>query len=110
MKKAYMLGIDIGSGGCKITIVDSSGKVAATAFREYPTDYPHPGWAEQHPDTWYEALQQTLKEALAKYRIDPRQFASIAVGAATHTLVLLGPNNEVLRPAILWRDKPGKDR
>jgi xylulokinase len=105
MKKAYMLGIDIGSGGCKVTIVDNSGEVAATAFKEYPTDYPHPGWAEQHPSTWYEALRQTLKEAVAKNRIDPKQIASIAVGAATHTLVLLGSNNEVLRPAILWRDK-----
>ena len=65
MKKAYMLGIDIGSGGCKVTIVDNSGEVAATAFKEYPTDYPHPGWAEQHPDKWHEALQQTLNEAVA---------------------------------------------
>ena len=105
MEKAYMLGIDIGSGGCKVTIVDTSGKVVATAFKEYPTDYPHPGWAEQHPSTWYKAFRLTLKEAMAKNRIDCKQIASIAVGAATHTLVLLGSNNEVLRPAILWRDK-----
>ena len=105
MDKSYMLGIDIGSGGCKITIVDKSGNVAATAFKEYPTDYPHTGWAEQHPATWYEALRQNLKNAVDQNRIDPGQIASIAVGAATHTLVLLGSNNEVLRPAILWRDK-----
>ena len=37
-----MLGIDIGSGGCKVTIVDNSGEFAATAFKEYPTDYPIP--------------------------------------------------------------------
>jgi xylulokinase len=105
MKKAYMLGIDIGSGGCKVTIVDQSGKVASAAYQEYPTDYPQLGWAEQHPDTWYAALSQTLKEAVAKNSIDPSRVASIAVGAATHTLVMLGADNEVLRPAILWRDK-----
>lgn len=100
-----MLGVDIGSGGCKVTIVDHTGKVSATAYNEYPTDYPHPDWAEQDPEKWYQTLQKTLTTALEKGRIDPGRFASIAVGAATHTLVLLGPKNEVLRPAILWRDK-----
>ncbi|MCD6374243.1 MAG: hypothetical protein J7L94_01865 [Caldisericaceae bacterium] len=105
MKKKYMLGVDIGSGGCKVTIVDHTGKVLVAAHNEYPTDYPHPNWVQQDPEQWYQTLQRTLREGLEKGRVDPGCFVSIAVGGATHTLVLLGPKNEVLRPAILWRDK-----
>jgi len=105
MGKAYMMGIDIGSGGCKVTIVDEKGNVAGSGYREYPTYYPHPGWSEQKPEEWYRALTLTLREAMADGTISPQRIASIAIGAATHTMVLLDEENEVLRPAILWTDK-----
>lgn len=100
-----MMGIDIGSNGCKVTIVDEEGNVAGNAYQEYSTYYPHAGWSEQEPREWYEILIITLKEAMANGIISPNQIISIAVGAATHTLVLLDEKSEVLRPAILWTDK-----
>jgi xylulokinase len=104
-KKKYMVGIDIGSGGCKVTIIDKEGNVCGSGYREYPTYYPHPGWSEQDPQEWYQALKLTLKDALGNGGISAQQIASIAIGAATHTMVLLDEKNEVLRPAILWTDK-----
>jgi xylulokinase len=59
----------------------------------------------QDPREWYQALKLTLKDALAKGKISLPQIVSIAIGAATHTMVLLDEKNEVLRPAILWTDK-----
>jgi xylulokinase len=100
-----MVGIDIGSGGCKVTIIDQEGNLCGSGYREYPTDYPHPGWSEQDPREWYQALELTLKDALAKGKISLPQIVSIAIGAATHTMVLLDEKHEVLRPAILWTDK-----
>lgn len=105
MGHRLMVGIDIGSGGCKVTIVDDGGHVACNAYHEYPTYYPHPGWSEQEPQEWYGALKTTLREVLEKGGISGNRIASIAVGGATHTLVLLDEQQEVLRPAILWRDK-----
>ncbi len=105
MKTSLMMGVDIGSGGCKVTIVDEHGKVEAWGYREYPTYYPHPGWAEQAPEEWYEALRLTLGDVFSKGTVSRENIVSIAVGAATHTLVLLDSGNNVLRPAILWRDK-----
>jgi xylulokinase len=88
-----------------VTIVDEEGNVAGNAYQEYSTYYPHTGWSEQEPREWYETLIITLKEAMANGIISPNQIISIAVGAATHTLVLLDEKLEVLRPAILWTDK-----
>jgi xylulokinase len=100
-----MIGIDIGSGGCKVAIVSENGRVTGSAYQEYPTYYPHPGWSEQTPQEWFGALQCTVGEALKRACLSPSDIASVAVGAATHTLVLLDRHQEVLRPAILWRDK-----
>jgi xylulokinase len=105
MGRNLMAGIDIGSGGCKVTIVADGGHVAGSAYHEYPTYYPQPGWSEQEPQEWYHALKLTLRETLERGGISPSDIASIAIGAATHTLVLLDAHQEVLRPAILWRDK-----
>lgn len=105
MSKKYMIGIDIGSGGCKVTIIDEEGNVNGSGYREYSTYYPYPGWSEQEPKDWYDALMHTLKDAFTEGRIYPQQIVSIAIGAATHTMVLLDEKDEVLRPAILWTDK-----
>jgi len=105
MGKKCMIGIDIGSNGCKATIVDELGNVVGSGYKEYATYYPHPGWSEQEPKEWYQMLIVTLKEAMASGDMSPEQIVSIAIGAATHTLVLLDEKAEVLRPAILWTDK-----
>lgn len=100
-----MVGIDIGSNGCKVAIVDEEGNVVGSGYKEYATYYPYPGWSEQEPKEWCEALGITLKEAMGNGNILPQQIQSIAIGAATHTMVLLDKKLEVLRPAILWTDK-----
>ena len=46
---AVLLGIDFGSGGCKVTAIDGSGRLLGEASREYPTYYERPGWSEQEP-------------------------------------------------------------
>ena len=63
-EKDLLLGIDFGSGGCKATVIDCSGNLAGEAAVEYPTHYPHPGWSEQNPADWYDAMCK----ALAKLR------------------------------------------
>jgi xylulokinase len=103
--KTLLMGIDIGSGGCKITVVDRSGAVISKSFVEYETAYPHPGWAEQDPLEWERALQQSLRLIFEKGGVTPGEIACITVGAATHTVVLLDRSGRVLRPAILWTDK-----
>ena len=103
--KTSLVGVDIGSGGCKISIIDLSGHVVANNYQEYKTSYPHVGWAEQDPKDWEDSFAQTLSPTLKRANISPRNIACITIGAATHTVVLLDRRGKVLRPAILWTDK-----
>jgi xylulokinase len=50
-----ILGLDIGTSGCKATIVAADGAVLAEASREYALVSPRPGWEELDPDlVWAE--------------------------------------------------------
>jgi len=100
-----LMGIDIGSGGCKVAVIDSCGRVLSKKFREYETHYPHPGWAEQDPTEWEKALQESLSIIFKENEGLSREMGCITIGAATHTVVLLDKGGKVLRPAILWTDR-----
>lgn len=100
-----LLGIDLGTGGCKITLIDAHGHILAGGFEEYPTHHPHPGWAEQRPEDWYHAVCHILKSMRAKGGFDPAGIRGISVDGSTHNAVLLGAGLEVLRPVIMWTDQ-----
>jgi sugar (pentulose or hexulose) kinase len=53
-----VIGCDIGTSGTKAIVVSEMGKVLSSVTVEYPHLTPHPGWAEQHPDTWLKAANQ----------------------------------------------------
>lgn len=101
----YVLGIDIGSGSVKLTLLSRSGKIAGTAGCEYPTFYPHVGWCEQDPEDWCKAFKTALEQLLRDNDIAADQIKAVAPDAATHTAVLLDSNKSVLRKAILWTDQ-----
>lgn len=42
-----LIGLDVGTTGCKAVLFDQDGALLASASREYPVDLPQPGWAEQ---------------------------------------------------------------
>ena len=44
-----LLGIDYGTGGCKVTVLDETGAFVGEASTEYVTYHDHPGWSEQEP-------------------------------------------------------------
>jgi len=106
---ANLMGIDIGSGGCKVIVINDSGEVLGRKYREYETNYPHLGWAEQDPRDWENALRELLPIVFSEAGIRPRDLGCITIGAATHSVVLLDKKGKVLRPAILWTDRRSID-
>lgn len=101
----YVLGVDIGSGSVKLTLLSQKGKIAGTSGCEYPTFYPRLGWCEQNPEDWCRAFASALKQLQNDTGILPEQIKALAPDAATHTAVLLNENRQVIRPAILWTDQ-----
>jgi len=100
----YLLGIDLGTSGTKTVIFTQEGKPVASATEEYPLHQPQNGWAEQHPEDWWKAAQNTVSRVLEASDIDPGDIAGIGISGQMHGLVMLDKDGNVLRPAILWCD------
>lgn len=104
----YVLGVDIGSGSMKLTLLGREGKIAATAGCEYPTCYPQVGWCEQDPEDWCRAFKTAFADILRQTGIGAERIKALSLDAATHTAVLLDENKRVIRRAILWTDQRSK--
>lgn len=100
----YILGVDIGTSGTKTVLFDEKGTSIASSTYEYLLLQPQNGWAEQHPQDWWDACISTIRSVLEKSQVTPADVVSIGLSGQMHGLVLLDENNEVLRPAILWCD------
>ncbi len=104
----YLLGFDIGSSSVKVALVAiDSGKIAASAHApevEMAIEVPQPGFAEQHPDKWWEELKNAMAKVRAKVDFKPNEIAAIGISYQMHGLVCLSETGEVLRPSIIWCD------
>ena len=98
----YYIGFDLGTSALKLLLVDSSGEILKTVIQGYNVHYPKPGWSEQNPGDWWQALCLGIKELIRD--VDVTKIEAIGAGGQMHGLVILDGNDSVIRPAILWND------
>ena len=103
-QKDILLGIDFGTGGCKVTAINFAGAVAAENAVEYPTYHEYPGWSEQDPADWYAAMCKALKN-LAAQGLDLKRVAALSLDGSTHNAVLLDGAMRPVRRTIMWTDQ-----
>jgi xylulokinase len=98
-----VIGVDVGSSGTCAQAIDASGALLASVYRPYDVSYGQPGWADQDPEAWVEAVVETVAEARAAIR--GRPVAAIGFGSQLDGLVALDDGGKPLRPALIWMDK-----
>ena len=98
----FYIGVDLGTSAVKLLLMDEKGKIHNVVSKEYPLNFPHPGWSEQSPEDWYEQSIIGMKELLEGY--DKSKVAGMGFGGQMHGLVILDEEDNVIRPAILWND------
>ncbi len=102
--KKLLLGIDYGTGGCKVTVIDEDGSFVGEASTEFPTRHDRPGWSEQNPQDWWNALKSSLEKLAAK-GVDLKALAACALDGSTHNAVLLDGGFKPVRLTIMWTDQ-----
>lgn len=102
------LGIDLGSSSTKVSVIDGKTGKSLGAISYPETELailsPAPGFAEQHPDTWWECVREACKRLFAKDGIDPARIEAVGISYQMHGLVLVDAEQKALRPAIIWCD------
>jgi xylulokinase len=96
------LGLDVGTSGIKAILVAPNGDVVRSANTPLQLATPQPGWAEQHPESWWEATITSIRSVLDQGK--EKRVAAIGISGQMHSSVFLDRHGEVIRPALLWCD------
>lgn len=100
---AYYLGIDLGTTGTKAMLYSPSGMLIGEAYSGYGVECPVPGWTEQDPEDWYDAVCDTVHKCTES--IDRNEKVFISISAQGGALVICDVSGKPLRPAISWLDR-----
>jgi xylulokinase len=108
MSSGYVIGLDCGSSSIKAALLDTeTGRSVARSSspdRELPISAPQAGWAEQHPEVWWEHVCRAFMKLREQ---QPKAYGvvkAIGISYQMHGLVVLDSNFQPLRPSIIWCD------
>ena len=90
----YLMGIDVGTSGCKAAVFDLAGNMVAHAYCEYPLLCPTNGAMELNPDVVWDAVCSCIEECHSK--CDLLQVVSIAVSSQGEAIIPVDRNGRVL--------------
>ena len=102
MEKDLILTCDTGTTGCKCSIFNPQGQALFAVRRSYPTQYPHPNWAEQDPDAILEATYDGIRELLMQ--VNPQRIACVGLSGTMNGCIPVDESGNVLHPNIIHSD------
>ncbi|PAV26659.1 carbohydrate kinase [Tamilnaduibacter salinus] len=106
MSERLILTIDNGTQSVRALLFNLDGDLVGKGKREIePYVSPHPGWAEQSAEYYWESLGEACRQLWADTDATPEQVAGIAVTTQRGTVVALDEHGEPVRPAITWLDQ-----
>ncbi len=101
----YAIGVDSGTQGTKVLIVDFEGKILSSGRAPHRfVDNLKPGESEQDPRVWIEALKKALRQAMKDADIRASEIVSMGVSGQQHGFIPLDETGHPIRPAKLWND------
>ncbi len=102
MGRECILGIDQGSTGSKVLVVDRNGDVLCSAYRRIGSQYPHEGWVEHDPIEVWESVRDSLIEVAGKF--DFAKMRAVGVTNQRETAILWERDTgKPVTPAISWQ-------
>jgi xylulokinase len=96
------IGLDLGTSGLKGVVIDDSQRLIAEANAPLTVSRPADGWSEQDPADWIAAAEAVM--AALGQACDLSGVQAIGLSGQMHGATLIGADDQVLRPCILWND------
>jgi xylulokinase len=98
-------GIDLGTSGIKIGLVDETGTCLAAADRRSPVDIPQAGWSQQDPEQWWTLTTEIFDELTVRHPDLLARLVGISLSGHMLGQVLLDRDDRPTTPCILWNDQ-----
>lgn len=103
-----LLGLDIGTTGCKAIAFNVEGKPLAHAYREYGVLYPRPEWAEIDPNKVWQCVSEVISEVAQKVSDDPVK--ALAATSLGESFVPIAKDGTVLCNSMTYVDSRGAEQ
>jgi xylulokinase len=102
-----LLGIDVGTSGCKSALFSEDGALLGLAYEEYDYRHPHPGWAELDAPAVWAQVKRTIHKAAAKPGREP--IRGLCVSSMGEAVVPVTNQREIIGPSLLNFDARGDE-
>lgn len=99
----YLLGVDLGTTGCKSMVFDLEGNILGSHYIEYELIFTSEG-VEQDAGIWWDNVKTAIKAALNNARIDGRKVLALSVSSQGISFVPVDKDGNTLMNAISWYD------
>ena len=103
-----LLGLDIGTTGCKAVVFSVDGKPLAHAYREYGVMYPRPGRVEIDPNKVWHCATEVINEVASQVGGDPIKALSVTTLGEAFTPI--AEDGSVLSNSITFFDNRGVEQ
>jgi len=98
-----LLGLDVGTTGCKAIAFDEKGHELARAYREYALNHPRPGWVEMPVDRLWRNVAEALSEVNSRLSNDP--VSALAVSCQGEAVMPIDADGKELHDFIITFDQ-----
>ncbi len=98
------VGIDLGSSRVKLLSLDEEGNALGVTMASYATESRQPGYAEQNPDRWWDALRLAMSEMLSRPSMRGADVVALGLTGQMHSAVFLDAAGVPIRSALMWSD------
>jgi xylulokinase len=102
-----LLGIDVGTTGCKAAAFSLDGQLLAAAYEEYDVQRPQPGWAQLESVAVWEKVKRAVRRVAAATRADP--ITALSVSSLGEAMVPVTAERVILGPSLLNFDERGAE-
>ncbi|MDP2164195.1 MAG: FGGY-family carbohydrate kinase [Hydrogenophaga sp.] len=111
MNKTYLLAIDNGTQSVRALLFDLRGNLVDKAQVTIATYLsPQPGWMENDPEAFWQALCQACQRLWAITAVPKSAIAGVVITTQRGTTIALDQQGQPLRPAMTWLDQRRADQ
>lgn len=98
----HLIGLDVGTTGCKAIVFDPQGRIKGHGFREYGVVCDAPAKAEQDAEQVWSLTREVIREAVAKSGV--KDIKALSVSVQGDAVIPVDRDFRAMHPAILGMD------
>lgn len=102
-----LLGIDVGTTGCKAAAYSEAGYLLGMHYESYPIQSPNPGWAQLDAIQVWEKVKSAIKSVAIQVKDDP--INALSISSLGEAVVPVTKERAIIGPSILNFDQRGEE-